>query len=309
LLIKNSSKIPIIVAYRDFLMYMTEKDFNPSTIQAIAFDLDGTVLGPGAALSDRTLRALQSCIKRGIQLIIATGRALDSGEKYRKRIGMTGPQVYYNGAEVADTSAGKLIHTQFIDSRQVLFCVRLARHMGLYYQVYFPAGSVDGPRRDGSGEILMADRITAEAEAYRAASGVEIAAGDLEEHLARVPAVIKGMFITAEKNHQKLRAALGEQYGDSIYIVRSSPYFLETLAAGVSKGNGLLHALKYLDIQPEHTLAFGDEENDLPLFKTAGFSAAPANAKEALRNAAMFQIPANTEDGVAAFLEAQFGLN
>lgn len=284
---------------------MTEKDFNPSTIKAITFDLDGTSLRPDKTLSDRTIRALQSCMKKGIKLIIATGRALDSGEKYRKQIGMTGPQIYYNGAEVADTSAGKIIYTQFIDPQPVLFCARLARQMNLYYQVYFPAGFAGQ-----SGEVLVAERITTEAEVYKRDTGIEITIGDLEELLAKAPALIKGMFVTPEENTtKKIRPILQEQFGDSICIVQSSPVFLETLAAGVSKGKGLVHALEYLNIKPENTLAFGDEENDLPLFETAGFSAAPANAKEAVRNAATFHIPANTEDGVAAFLEARFGLD
>jgi hydroxymethylpyrimidine pyrophosphatase-like HAD family hydrolase len=144
-----------------------------------------------------------------------------------------------------------------------------------------------------------------EAEEYTIATGVDVLIGDLEEHL-RVPWVIKGMFITPEENHKKIRSMLREQLGDSIYAVQSSPVFLETLAVGVSKGAGLAHALAYLNLKPENAIAFGDEENDLPMFETAGFSAAPANAKEAVRAAAVFQIPSNSEDGVAAFLEEQF---
>jgi hydroxymethylpyrimidine pyrophosphatase-like HAD family hydrolase len=53
---------------------------------------------------------------------------------------------------------------------------------------------------------------------------------------------------------------------------------------------------------PEEVIAFGDEENDLPLFTTAGFAVAPANARDAVRAAADFVTGPNTEDGVAAFL-------
>ena len=290
---------------------MTKKDFYPAKIKALALDLDGTLLRPDRTLSGRTLRVLRSCMNKGIRLIIVTGRAIDSGEKYRKLIGASGPHVYYNGAEVADISAGKIIHTQFVNPRPILSCVQLARQMGVYFQVFFPAGTVDIPRRDdgqGSGEILMADRITAEEETYIESSGIKVITGNLEEQLAKVPAVIKGMFVTARENHEKIRSALREQYGNSIYIVQSTPVFLEVLAEGVSKGVGLIHALKYLGQKPEDTIAFGDEENDLPMFKAAGFSAAPANAIDAVRNAALFQIPANTEDGVAVFLEEHLGI-
>ncbi|MCL1815294.1 MAG: HAD family hydrolase [Treponema sp.] len=277
---------------------MAKKNFDTGAIRAAVFDLDGTLLRPDKTLSGKTLRVLHSCMEKGMRLIIATGRSLVSGERYREQMGIRGPQIYFNGAKVADMSAGRIIHTQFIDPPPILFCVHLARQMGLYYQVYFSTGT--------AGEILMADRITEEAHFYRKSTSIEVFAGDLEEQLVRTPAVIKGMFITLEENTKKIRPILQEQFGDSVCVVQSSPVFLETLAAGVSKGSGLAHVLEYVNLKPEETIAFGDEENDLSLFKTAGFSAAPANAAETVLNAAMFQIPSNSEDGVAVFLEKWF---
>jgi len=287
------------------------EDFDPSRIRALAFDLDGTLLRPDKSLSQRTLRALRACMDRGIRVIIVTGRSLDSGERYRREIGAPGPHVYYNGAEVADLSAGKIIQTRFIEARELLFCVRLARETGTYFQIFFSTRAADAFFREGesSGEILVADRITAEAELYQKNSGVLVIAGDLEEYIAKTPAAIKGLFISSEENLAKLRPMLEEHYGESLYLTRSSPTFLEILTAGVSKGTGLIHALEYLHLGREETIAFGDEENDIPMLETALFSAAPANAKKAVRDAAVFQIPSNAEDGVAAFLEERFGLD
>jgi len=287
------------------------REFDASRIKALAFDLDGTLLSPDKSISGRTLRALNGCMDRGIRVIIVTGRSLDSGERFRREIGVPGPHVYYNGAEVADLSAGKIIQTRFIEPRDLLFCVHLARKTGTYFQIFFSTRAAGVSFREGenSGEILVADRITAEAELYKKNSGITVIAGDLEEYIAKTPAAIKGLFISPEENLAKLRPMLEEHYGESLYLTRSSPTFLEILTAGVSKGTGLLRALEYLNLGREETIAFGDEENDIPMLETALFSAAPANAKEAARNAAVFQIPSNAEDGVAAFLEERFGLD
>ena len=287
---------------------MTEKDFDPTAIKALAIDLDGTLLRPDKSISDRTLNTLRFCMEKDIRIILTTGRAVDSGEKYRRLIGASGPQVYYNGAEVVDMNAGKIIHTRFVDPLPILFCVRLARQMGIFFQAFFPSDTFNFTSQNGqkSGEILIADRKTTEAEGYEKSTGIEVISADLEEHLTKAKAVIKAMFITPEENHKKIRPLLKEKFGESLYIVQSTPIFLEILAAGVSKGSGLEHALEYMNIKKENTIAFGDEENDLPMFKVAGFSAAPANAKETVRKAALFQIPADTEDGVAVFLEEHF---
>jgi len=286
---------------------MTANDFNPRAVQALAFDLDGTLLLPDKTISEKCMRSLRACMEKGISIILSTGRSLDSGEKYRRQIGTKGPHVYYNGAEVADVSAGKMIHTRFIDPQPVLFCVELARKMGIYYQAYFPAGVINEPDGERSGEVLIADKLTEESAFYQKSSDVPVIAGDLEAYLAKTTAVIKGMFITTEETLEKIRPILEERFGSSVYLARSCPIYLETLAAGVSKGAGLLHALEYLNLKPEQTIAFGDEENDLPMFETAGFSAAPANSKEAIIRKATFQIPSHADDGVAKFLEEQFG--
>ncbi|MDR2313169.1 MAG: Cof-type HAD-IIB family hydrolase [Spirochaetaceae bacterium] len=270
-------------------------------VKALAFDLDGTLLRPDKTLSERTLRAVRNCADRGMNIIIATGRSLRSGEIYREQLGVSGPQVYYNGAEVVDMPGGTMIHAGFLDPEPVLFCAGLAKKLGLYFQVYFPRGFA-GPE-----ETLMAERLTEEAALYAKSTGIRAIEGDLEEYLSRaaMPGVIKAMFISDEGRHKKLQKTLREKYGDSLYVVRSTPRFLEVLAPGVSKGAGLVHALNHLGLGPEEALAFGDEENDIPMLRAAGFSAAPANAPRSVRKLSRFHIPSNADDGVAVFLEEQ----
>jgi Cof subfamily protein (haloacid dehalogenase superfamily) len=289
---------------------MMTKQLDPSSIKALAFDLDGTILRPDRTLSPRTLNALRSCAEQGRHIIIVTGRSLDSGEQYRRQIGVKGPHVYYNGAEVAEE--GNIIFSRFIDPQLLLVSVKLARKMNLYFQIFFPPNTVDikagsDPNSiERSGEVLMADKICIEAENYQKASGVRVVAGDLEEYLARVPHAIKGMFIASEESLKIVRPILEEQCGNAVYLARTCPIYLEVLTAGISKGTGLSFALEHLHLSAEQAIAFGDEENDLPMFDVAAFSAAPANAKESVRKAAVFQIPSNIDDGAAVFLEETF---
>ncbi|MDR1505908.1 MAG: HAD family hydrolase [Treponema sp.] len=286
-----------------------------SNIKALAFDMDGTLLRADKTLSGRTLAALGDCMAGGIKVILSTGRGVQSAEPYRKAIGTEGPQVYYNGAEVMNMPSGKIIHVHLLDPAPVKFCLKLAREKGLYLQVYFPSGAVPAgmlspenvPAAAGAcaGEILLTEKLGPESEYYLKNSGLQAIAGNVEETLSLpgLPGIIKSMFITEEKEQEPLRDAISGRFGDSVTIVRSSPIYLEVLAKGVSKGDGLVHALAYMDIDPKNAIAFGDEENDLSMFAAAGYSAAPANAVKEALEAASFRIPSNVEDGVAAFLE------
>ena len=81
-----------------FLIYTALMSISaaPETIKALVLDLDGTFLNPGALISERSLRAIKNCMKRGLKIIIATGRAIESGELFRKKIidGMQEKGVY-----------------------------------------------------------------------------------------------------------------------------------------------------------------------------------------------------------------------
>jgi Cof subfamily protein (haloacid dehalogenase superfamily) len=277
-------------------------------IKALASDLDGTLLMPDKILSDRTLKVLGACMEQGIKVILATGRGVESVEPYRRTIGTLGPQVYYNGAEVVDMPANRIIHAQLLAVAPVLFCLELARKQGLYLQAYFPAESLPAGAFGvpaSNKEILLTEKLGPESEYYLKNSGLQAQAGDFEGALS-VPGLsglIKCMFITKEEYQEGLKNSIQERFGDSVTIVRSSPIYLEILAKGVSKGVGLVRALAYLNVDPKDTVVFGDEENDLPMFAAAGYSAAPANAVTSVLETADFRIGSNADEGVAAFLE------
>jgi hydroxymethylpyrimidine pyrophosphatase-like HAD family hydrolase len=75
---------------------------------------------------------------------------------------------------------------------------------------------------------------------------------------------------------------------------------LMLLPAGVSKGTGVQHVLRFLELSHHDVLALGDAENDLPLFAACGWSACPGNAVPAVKASADWVFPGDSGDGVAA---------
>jgi hydroxymethylpyrimidine pyrophosphatase-like HAD family hydrolase len=154
----------------------------------------------------------------------------------------------------------------------------------------------------------MAEYRSEETALYRNHTGVDAVIGDLKETLADpgYTGCIKSMFIAGPAQQDIIRPILTEQFGGRIYMARTYESFLEVMSPKASKGRGLKLAMDHLGLSPEELIALGDEENDLPLFETAGFSAAPANAKAQVLAAADFQIGSNAGEGAAAFLEDLF---
>jgi Cof subfamily protein (haloacid dehalogenase superfamily) len=277
-------------------------NLHPDTIKALALDLDGTVLAPGPVLTERTAKVLRACGEKGLHIIFATGRAPAAAEKFREPLGAEGPMVYFNGAVVAEMPGARILNLTPLQKEVVEFCVDLSREMNVYYQIYLP-GTQGDPR-----QILMAERDSPHREMYRSHTGILAELGDLKEATTGpgFTGCIKSMFLAEPRVQDRIRPRLEERFGGSVYVARTFPTFLEVMNASVSKGRGLSLALEYRGIRPDETAAFGDEENDLPMFALAAFSAAPANAKEPVKAAADVVVGPNTEDGIAAFLEKTF---
>lgn len=285
-----------------------------SHIKALALDLDGTLLRPDNTVGELTVNTLKACRERGLRLIVCTGRSPEASEKYRAAIGAAGPMVFFNGVEVTDVDAqggrSDTVYTSLLRFDVIDFCVDISRKTGVYFQVYFPE---TGGKEGRVGKRPMAERGGAEWDMYAKHTGSPPVVADIKQALVAAASratakpetsgCIKGMFLADPAKLDDIRPLLSEQFGDTVYITKTLDTFLEIMATGVSKGTGLTLALNRLSLTSENVLAFGDEESDLSMFNAAGFSAAPANAKDRVKAAAHTIVKANAEEGVARFLE------
>jgi Cof subfamily protein (haloacid dehalogenase superfamily) len=285
---------------------------HPEMIKALAMDLDGTILAPVAILTERTIRAINECMRRGLKVIIATGRAVGSSEPYRSSLNATGPMVYFNGALVAEMPGCRILKATLLDTKAADVCIDISREMETYFQLFFLSGSFSNPPSSGDGQeirlTLFAEKNGEEREMYQRHTGVLSELADLKEALRRPEHgnCIKAMFLAEPEKQALLRPILEERLGGSVYMTQTLRNFLEIMNAGVSKGEGLKIAMDSLSLKPEEVIAFGDEENDLPMFGAAGFSAAPSSARDSVRAAADFIFGPCAEEGLAAFLEELF---
>ena len=75
--------------------------------------------------------------------------------------------------------------------------------------------------------------------------------------------------------------------------------YMELYSADISKGTGILEALRYMNIPVTDSYAFGDGLNDIEMMETAGHSLVMGNAGPELKARAEHVLPTVDEDGVA----------
>ena len=118
---------------------------------------------------------------------------------------------------------------------------------------------------------------------------------DVKEPIAKI---IFGSGI--EDNILGVEKALKEHpMADKFDFIRSERTLFEILPKGVNKGLALEKLVEYLKIDPKKTIAIGDYNNDIGMFKAAGIGIAVSNAcKEAL-DAADYVTVSNEEHAIA----------
>jgi Cof subfamily protein (haloacid dehalogenase superfamily) len=100
-----------------------------------------------------------------------------------------------------------------------------------------------------------------------------------------------------------LEPKLKSELGDRATVARSQAYYLDVTPPGIDKGTTVAVLAARLAIPLERVVTLGDMENDVPMFRKAGFSIAMGNASAEVKAAAKAVTLTNDEDGFAAAIE------
>lgn len=255
----------------------------------IAADLDDTLLNDHLEISERNRRAFQLAQDMGVTVTIATGRMFRSALPIGLELGIKGPLVTYQGAFVKNIVTGEvMVHRPVpIDlARQVLTA---GYENGVHINIYI-------------NDTLYMDKITEEGRHYVEQAKVEMnPVGNLLDFLQDEPTKI--LFIGEPAFLDKLSHQMKEQFGDSLYITKSKPYYLEFMHPKATKMHGIGRLAELLGIRPEEIITFGDSYNDIEMIEYAGLGVAVSNAPQEIKEKADLVTDTNNNDGVAKVIE------
>ncbi|MHA1589549.1 MAG: phosphoglycolate phosphatase [Candidatus Njordarchaeales archaeon] len=99
---------------------------------------------------------------------------------------------------------------------------------------------------------------------------------------------------TMEMSEEEILEVLKKQ-GISNVTVLDSGFAVHINPIGVDKGSALLRVLELINVSLDETIVIGDGNNDIPMFRVAKYSIAPANASEKLKK--MAKVVSDLSDG------------
>ncbi|NJH86676.1 Cof-type HAD-IIB family hydrolase [Staphylococcus agnetis] len=264
----------------------------------ICLDLDGTLLNDDKNITPYTFKVLKTLQSQGHAIMISTGRPFRASKRYYDELNMDTPVVNFNGAYVHHpkdphfpTQHSRLdegIATCIIDTLKTMNVQNMIAEV--MDQVYL----------DRYDENLFEGFSMGEAN---------IQVGDLRKLLKEDPT---SLLIEADE-HQipRIKKILTRFYAENIEHRRWGAPFpvIEIVKRGISKAVGIDIVKDYLQIERQHIIAFGDEDNDIEMIKYAKHGVAMANAIPELKHVAKETTASNNEDGIGIYLNNYFQLN
>ncbi|HEX3043756.1 MAG TPA: HAD family hydrolase [Bacillota bacterium] len=268
-------------------------------------DLDGTLLNHDKEISDYTKDTLNQLIAGGLHFSIATARTAATVVKILDGLQLNLPVVLMNGVIIYDLKKAKYLKIEYIPPKIVKAIITVLKEYNLTGFMY----AISGDRLITYYENLTTpamqefcqERVTRYQKPFeQTASLMNVASENNIIYFALLdeekPLTI--LYDTLKIWPEIDLAFYKDTYGQNIWV-------LEIYSQHASKFNAVNYLRMYCGF--DRIIGFGDNLNDLPLFKACDESYAVADAVERLKEKATAVIGANHEDGVARFLVEREG--
>ena len=102
----------------------------------VAIDLDGTMLNSYGEVTENTKNVIKKTIDKGIDVVIASGRPIDSIKTIAKEIGSKKYFIAGNGAIVYDVQNDEIIYNKYMKREKVLEIIKICEENSISYNVY-----------------------------------------------------------------------------------------------------------------------------------------------------------------------------
>lgn len=270
-------------------------------IRLLALDLDGTTLDAHGGLSEAVRDAVAAVRRRGIRVVLCTGRRFRTALPMARSLELSGPIVVNNGVVVKEIESGATLHHDYLPSEIYADALEIMRGLGpplVYVDAYHD-------RRD-----FVTDRV-GEAHPYQQ----EYLADNTQYHgvvddlsVERPDCVIMMSAMADEDSLAALRQRAIEKLGDRIHThaLINKNYrgqILELLSSRSGKWPALERLAAADGIAPKEIAAVGDDRNDVQMIREAGLGIAMGNAVEPAKRAADIVVRSNAEGGAVEALE------
>jgi len=281
----------------------------------VAIDLDGTMLNQYGVVTEYTKKIIQQVQDKGVEIVIASGRPIDSIKTIAKEIKSEKYFISGNGAILYDIEGDQIIYENILKKTKILDIIKICEENSIYYNIYTEkeilCKSLNYNVLYYYKENLNKDEankthITIKDDIYKYIS-------ERDEKIIKITICDNNQTIfngIMRKLKQIDEIEVLEVSHMSRKMIRQGTeeipieyYYTEISAQNVDKWNAVEILAQKMNIKKEEIIAIGDNDNDKKMIENAGMGVAMQDSSAEVIKNAKYVTTSNNEDGVANALE------
>lgn len=284
----------------------------------VAIDLDGTMLNQYGIITEETKDVIKKVQEKNVEVIIASGRAINSVKNFSKEINSQNYFISGNGAITYDIQKDKILYENILSKQKVLQIIKVCEENSIYYNVYTENGII-AKSLNYNTLYYYKDNLSKPEENQTHINIVE----NVYEYIEQREEKILKIMICDE--HQSVFNSIIRKLKEISQIevlevshmsrkiikqgteeIKLEYFYTEVSAQNVDKWNAIENLIKILGISKEEVVAIGDNANDLKMIQNAGLGIAMGESAPYIKQSADKVALGNDENGVAQALEEIF---
>ena len=263
-------------------------------------DLDGTLLNSSAELSEYTTNKLNSMIANGLNFSVATARTAVSASAMLADIDFNVPLVLMNGVSIYDSTNKTYIETFPLSSETAESVVDAMKRLNVTGIMYQLEGDTQQTYYETLEHKPIRDFVEEWETKYNKTVQKIVNFSDLLSNSTIYFSLID-TYKSIQQIHESLSQITGINFSLFEDVYHPDSWYIEIHSDKASKRNGV-NFLR-TEYSFDRVIGFGDNINDLSMFKACDVRIAVANAKPEVKEAADYICGANENDGVAKWIE------
>jgi Cof subfamily protein (haloacid dehalogenase superfamily) len=260
-----------------------------SRISLLLSDVDGTLVTTDKRLTEASRAAARRLAEQGVGFTITSSRPPFGMRMLVEGLDLKLPIGAYSGGALFVPGVG-VLEQYMIDPAAASRAIELLRSRGM--DIWAFSGEAwlltnrAGPYVDHERRTILSEPVVVER---------------FDDHIGQVSKIVG-----VSADFERLKACQVEvqvALAGAASVVRSQNYYLDVTPLGVDKGTVVDALARRLGIPHKEIATIGDMDNDLPMFRRAGFRIAMGNASPGVKAEADAITTSNEEDGFAAAIE------
>lgn len=281
----------------------------------IAIDLDGTMLNSYGVVTEKTKKAILNAKEQGIEVIIASGRPIDSIKTIAKDIESENYFISGNGAILYDIKNNEIIYENILNKNKVLEIIKICEENSIYYNLYTEKQII---AKSLNYNVLYyhKENLNKDEKNKTHINIVENIYDYIQNHNEKIVKITicdnnKTIFNSIMKKLKEVNEIeVLEVSHMSRKIIRQGTedvpieyYYTEISAKDVDKWNAIKILAEKLNINSEEIVCIGDNINDKKMIEKSGLGIAMKGSTPDIIKIAKCVTETNDNDGVATVLE------